>query len=751
MARTLDLRTPLLAVLVACGGTAMPATGPGAGIADTQPREINIEAETIVGSSKYPPAPRQDIVDELHGQKVADPYRWLEDPKDPIAQEWLQANDKLTRTALSELPYRDELAARFKELFYLDYVSAPTKRGKFYFYTRRHKDKEKSIVYWKKGKKGEEKVLLDPNTMSDDGHTSLGGWYPTWDGKKVAYALKVDNADESVLHIRDTVTGEDSKIDVLEGMKYSGASWTPKGDGFYYTYLPTDPSIPVAERPGYAEVKFHKLGTEQKTDELVFPRTGSPQTFISGGVSRDGRWLLIYVSHGWNATDVYYKDLRKKTKTVELVIDDKLPIREKAKLEAEKRGFQVLTYGRDAKYSVEVWKNQFYVMTNDGAPKYHVYKVNPKRADRDKWKEIVPEGDTPITSVDVVGKHLVLHYIRDASTEIEIRKLNGKAFRKVELPGIGSAGLGGEPDDDEAYFSYSSFTQPSQIFKTSIKKGKPVLWAEVKIPVDTSDVRVKQVWYDSKDGTKIPMFIVHKKDIKIDGSNPTLLYGYGGFNVSMRPRFSTAAVTWLEHGGIYAVANLRGGGEFGEDWHKDGMLLNKQNVFDDFIGAAEYLIRESYTNPDKLAVWGGSNGGLLVGAVMTQRPELYRAVVCAVPLLDMVRYHLFGSGKTWIPEYGSAEDAAQFKVLYGYSPYHRVKEGTVYPSLLMMAADADDRVDPMHARKFTAAVQWAAKGDRPHLIRVETNSGHGGADLIKQNVEKYADQFAFLFWQLGVK
>jgi prolyl oligopeptidase len=749
----IDLQTFGLALVLGCGGASAPAAAPpGDPPADTQPREIVVEPETIVGQSRYPSAPRQDVVDDIHGVSVADPYRWLEDPSSEETKRWLAANDALTRNKLAALPQRAALVDRFRELFYIDAISAPMKRGKRYFYTRRHKQKEKSIVYWKQGENGTEQVLLDPNAMSADGHISLGGWSVTLDGTKVAYKLKANNADEATMYVRDVATGQDSAVDVIEGARYAGASWTPKGDGFYYTWLTTDPNVPVDERPGYQEVRFHRLGADPKADEVIFPRSGSPQVWLGAGVSRDGRWLVLSASHGWNANDVYVKDLRKKPKPrADVAIDPALPVRERMKQEAEARGFDVLIYGRDATFDVDVWKDRFYIHTNDGAPKYRVYKVDPRRANRDQWVEIVPEGDTPIESASVVGNHLVLHYLRNAYTDIEVRKLDGKLVRKIELPGIGSAGLGGDPDLDEAYYSFSSFTQPGQIYKTSIKRGASSLWAQIEIPADTSNVAVTQTWFASKDGTKVPMFVVHRKDVKLDGTNPTLLFGYGGFNVSMEPGFSSTAVVWLEHGGVYAVANLRGGGEFGEDWHRAGMLANKQNVFDDFAAAAEHLIREGYTSADKLAITGGSNGGLLVGAAMTQRPELYRAVVCGVPLLDMVRYHLFGSGRTWIPEYGTAEDPEQFKVLHAYSPYHHVKQGVEYPALLMMAADADDRVDPMHARKFTAAVQWAAKGDRPHWIRVETNSGHGGADLVKQAVDKYADQYAWLMWQLGME
>ncbi|RMH38995.1 MAG: S9 family peptidase [Deltaproteobacteria bacterium] len=745
----------LCIALAGCGGRAQPPAAPAAPPAAPAtagtPRTIDIPAETIVGAPKYPPAPREDVVDDWHGVPVPDPYRWLEDPNDPRTRSWVDANDALARKTLAALPVRAELVSRLRELLYIDYQSAPVKRGGRYFYTRRHKDREKAIVYVQDRAGAAERALLDPNQWSEDGSVSLGGWYPSYDGTKVAYKRKQNNADESVMYVRDVATGKDSEVDVIEGAKYASASWTPKGDGFYYTYLPTDPNIPVAERPGYQEVRFHRLGTDPSTDEVVFPHTGNPQMWIGADVSRDGRWLVLYASHGWNANDVYIKDLRKRVRRrpTEPATDD-LPPRERIRREAIRRGFLPIVYGQDAKYGVDVWKNKLYIRTDEGAPRYRLFVGDARRPQRAKWKEIVPQADATLSSAQIVGGHLVLHYLRNAYSDVEIRRLDGRLVRKLALPGIGTAGVRGEPDDDEAYYSFTSFNRPVQIFKTSIRRGNPTLWSQVDVPVDTSAMEVEQVWFESKDGTKVPMFLVYKKGIARDGSHPTLLYGYGGFNVSLTPHFSSTAVVWVEHGGIYAVANLRGGGEFGEQWHRAGMLANKQNVFDDFIAAAEHLIREGYTSPDKLAIMGGSNGGLLVGAAMTQRPELFRAVVCAVPLLDMVRYHLFGSGRTWIPEYGSAEDPDQFKVLYAYSPYHHIQQGVAYPALLMMSADADDRVDPMHARKFVAAIQWAATGDRPYLLRVERHAGHGGADLVKANLEKAADQLAFLMWQLGM-
>ena len=537
--------------------------------------------------------------------------------------------------------------------------------------------------------------------------------------------------------------------------KYSGASWAPKNKGFYYTYLPKGDAISVAERPGHARIRYHALGTSQQKDKEIFPRTGSAKTFTAASVSRDGRWLIVAIYHGWAATDVYFKDLRNKTRApkkklpypTEEELADLKAVRANIKTRALAWGFMPLRVGEDASYLVEVWDNKFYVMTDEGAPKYHAFVVGPKKPQRDKWVKIVPESDATLSEMSVLGGKLALSYLRNVTTELEIRTLRGELVRKVKLPGLGSAALRGDPAQDEAYYSYQAFTTLDQIYSYRISDGATSLWDQLKIPVDTRAFKVEQKWYASKDGTKIPMFIISNK--KFDGPQPTVLYGYGGFTVSLTPRFNESAVAWVERGGTWAIANLRGGGEFGEAWHRAGMKTKKQNVFDDYIAAAEYLHQNGYSTPKQLAIYGGSNGGLLVGAAMTQRPELFGAVICAVPLLDMVRYHEFGSGRTWIPEYGSAADETEFRAIYAYSPYHHVKEGTDYPALLMMAADSDDRVDPMHARKFTAAIQWASIGRRPTLMRVEKNAGHGGADMVAKNVERYADQYAFLWSQLG--
>ncbi len=693
------------------------------------PEPVTTNPEPVAPKRAWPATKKDAIVETVYGKQVADPYRWLEDDKNPDVQAWMSAQDAYARGELAKAPGRDALSARLKELFYYDSISAPSHRKGRYFYVRKHADKEKSIVYWKQGEKGEEKVLFDPNAWSTDGTKGLGGWVPSWDGKYVAYAVKENNSDETTTHVIDVATGKDLP-DAIEGTKYGSTSWTPDGKGFYYTWVPPvgtksgGRDVTIAERPGFAEVRFHKLGDDPSKDALVHPATGSAKTFIAGYISKDGHWLVVTISHGWNSSDVYIKDARKKD-----------------------AAFTPIVKGVDALFDVEVWKDQLYITTNDGAPRYRVYKTPATKLDRAAWKEIIPQGDATLQSVNVVGGQLVATYLRNAASEVEVRSLEGTLVRKVALPALGTTGgIGGLPDEDTGYISFTSFTEPNIIYKTSIKTGKVDEWARIKLPVDTTQFETQQVFYPSKDGTKISMFIMAKKGTPRDGTAPTILYGYGGFNVNMTPSFSSSRAVWLERGGVYAIPNLRGGGEYGEEWHRTGMLLNKQNVFDDFIGAAEYLIKEKWTSSEHLAISGGSNGGLLTGATVTQRPELFKAVIIAVPLLDMLRFHLSGSGKTWVPEYGSAEDPEQFAAIWAYSPYRRaVDEGPrAYPAILFDSADHDDRVDPMHARKLAAQLQAAQTANAPVLLRIEKNSGHGGADMVKQQVERVTDQLAWL-------
>lgn len=687
--------------------------------------------EPVVKLPALPATRAEAIVDTLHGVEVKDPYRWLEDAKSPEVQAWMQGQDAAARAVLAGLPGRDALAKRFRELYYVDSVSAPVRRGQRFFYRRTHADKEKAIIYWREGDAGEEHLLLDPNGWSNDGTVSLGTWVPSWDGTKVAFAKRANNSDEATLHVLDVSSGKVSETDVIPGAKYASPSWTPDAKGFYYEYLPTDSSIPVDARPGYTEARFHALGTDPKADPVVHPRTGDPSTFLGVQLSRDGRYLFVYVQRGWNENDLFWKDLK----------------------DPKQKAFSQLVKGKDATYGIVDGLGKYFIVTDEGAPRKRVFRFDPAKPDRKAWAEVVPEdkGGGTLEDVSIVGGRLALTYLKNAASELVLTGLDGKGAAVLALPGLGSThGATGNPEDDDFYFHFSSFTQPGQVWKASAKAGTSSLWASVKLPVDTSKFTTEQVFYESKDGTRVPMFLIHAKETVANGQVPTVLYGYGGFDVSLTPDFRSSIIPWLEAGGLYAIANLRGGGEFGKAWHDAGKGAKKQNVFDDFAAAAEWLGRSGWTNARQIGISGGSNGGLLVGAAMTQRPELYGAVACAVPLLDMVRYHLFGSGRTWIPEYGSAENPEQFKTLHAYSPYHHVDAGKAYPALLMLAADADDRVDPMHARKFVAAVQ-AAGGEAPALLRIEAHAGHGGADQVAKAIEQSADTYAFFMSRLGAK
>jgi prolyl oligopeptidase len=678
-----------------------------------------------------PEAPAAETAETLHGTEVKDPWRWLEPEQEGRVQAWMQAEDTHARAVLSRLPSRERLAVRLKSLLDVDAVSAPVQAGGRLFWMRQQVGKDKAVLYWKDGEAGAEKVLLDPNTWGDGKTTSLGRWVPSHDGRKLVYQEKPNAADEATLKVVEVDTGATLQ-DVIPGAKYADPSWTPDGQGFYYEWIPPLGTVPVDQRPGFTELRLHVLGQLPEKDAVVHPATKNPSTFLGGGVSRDGRWLFVSVMRGWNENDLYVKDLSAK----------------------KNKGFATLALGKGARYEVDVFKDRFYVFTTEGAPRGRVFAVDPKKLARKDWKEVVPEDADGATldDVSVVGGALALSYLQDAASRLRLVKLDGKPIREVALPTVGtSSSLVGEPDQDVAYFQFTSFTTPKQVYRTEVSTGVTSLWAKVQVPVDTDAFTVEQVQYASKDATKVPMFLVRRKDLPKDGNQPVLLYGYGGFNVSLTPMFNGKIFPWLEAGGIYAVANLRGGGEYGEAWHQAGRGANKQNVFDDFIAAGDHLVSAGWTKPGRIAINGGSNGGLLMGAATTQRPDLWGAVVCAVPLLDMVRYHQFGSGRTWIPEYGSSEDPEQFKTLYGYSPYHRLVAGTAYPPFLMMSSDHDDRVDPLHARKFVAALRAADTTPGDTLLRIEANAGHGGSDQVAKAIEASADMYAFLMARLGLE
>ena len=675
----------------------------------------------------YPATRRSDTAEVLHGTRVPDPYQWLEDEKSPDVQAWMKEQDSFARKFLAGLPGRDAIARRLSELLYVDELGAPRHRGARYFYSRRFATKEKAIVYVKDGRRGKERVLLDPNSWTKDGSDALGGWWPSWDGKLVAYTVHHNNSDEAVMYLLDVATQKRSAVDVIEGAKYAAASWTPKSDGFYYTWLPVDPTIPVAERPGWQTIKFHRIGQNPSSDRVVVDKLGDPTTFQNAQLSMDGHWLVRTVEHGWARNDVFFRDARRPDAP-----------------------WTPLSVGNDALYDVAVFRDRIYVTTNEGAPHSRIFAVDPAHPQRDAWSEIVPErSDATLDSTVVVGGKLALVYLKDAVSHLEIHGVDGKLVREVPLPDVGTAhNLVGREDEDEAYFDFRSYTHPPEIFRTSVARGGTQLYSRVKLPVDPSPYATEQIFATSKDGTRVPIFVVHRKDAPRDGSAPALLYAYGGFNISITPSFKGIIYPWLERGGVYAEAVLRGGGEYGEEWHRAGMLQNKQHVFDDFIAASEELMRRGFTRPQRLVIRGGSNGGLLVGAAETQRPDLFAVVLCHVPLIDMLRYQLYGSGKTWIPEYGSADNPEQFKYLLAWSPLQQVRDGVRYPATLILSADADDRVDPMHARKFAAALQHASSGG-PVLLRIEQHSGHGGADLIRATIEKTADEFAFALSQIA--
>jgi len=684
----------------------------------------------------YPPSRTVDASDIHFGVKAADPYRWLEDGKSPEVQAWLAAQNKLARSYLDALPGRAALAKRFSELFHIDTISAPGRAGDRYFYMRQNAKQEKGVLYWRSAldPNAPEHVLIDPNPFIATNNASLGAAAPSLDGKLLAYSLKPNNADEATLYVKNVESGQDLPGEVIEGAKYAEASWLPDGSGFVYTYLPPGDPDHLSDRPGLAVVRYHKLGTDPKRDVVIHEKTGDPTKFIGADVSRDGKWIFFEQANGGNRNDLYYQALSGQP-TSDLA-DHWKPI----------------VVGKDFAYSLEAWKGQAYILTNEDAPHYRVFKAAMDDLRRSNWREIIPESPTLVISdVSVVGDRLVLQGTENIMSHISILDLDGKLIRELKLPGIGTAGAGGEPDHPELFYDFENFTQPPEIFETTVNDEAQTLWAKINFPVDPSPYVVEQKFFASKDGTKVPMFIVHRKDILLDGSTPFMLYGYGGFDISMLPGFRAGYYPWLEAGGGFAIANLRGGGEFGEQWHKDGMLLKKQNVFDDCIAAAECLINEGYTKPDRLAVRGGSNGGLLVGAVITQRPDLFRVGVCEAPLLDMIRFPLYGGGKTWIPEYGSPDDPDQFQALYNYSPYHHVKPGTAYPAMLFCTPQNDDRVAPMHAFKMTAELQAATSSPNPILLRLETQSGHGGGDQVSKSIEYGTDIWSFMIHELGAK
>jgi len=675
----------------------------------------------------YPPTPTSDTTETLHGETIADPYRWLEDGESAATREWTEAQNALTRSYLDAVPARGDLHRRLDQLLAIGAISVPTPARGRYFYQRRDGRQNQPVLYVRHGVHGEDRAVIDPNALDPGGTIALDWYYPSDDGRLLAYGLSENGSEQSVLQVLDV----DSGVILGERIPRTRAAdlaWLPDGTGFYYTRYPAPGEAPEGEEHYHRAIYFHGLGSDPAVDPLVF-KPVEKEHWPSVGISPDGRWLVIGVARTFDQTDLYLQDLRSGTPPVAVAKD------------------------LAASFEGEVAHGRLFMRTNLDAPTYRLYVVNPERPDRAGWREIVaPRSDAVLEGVRVTADRLALSYLERASSRLRLTDHEGRNGREVLLPTLGSLfGAGAERDGGELFYGFSSYTVPPGVYRIDLETGAEELWRRVEADVDPSRFEVSQVAVPSKDGTEISMFLVHRAGLKRDGNNPVYLTGYGGFNISMTPAFSRSLLLWLERGGVVAIPNIRGGGEYGEDWHQQGMLGRKQNSFDDFIAAAEWLIENRYTTPARLAAAGGSNGGLLMGAMLTQRPELFRAVVVQVPLLDMLRYHRFLIARLWIPEYGSAEDPAQFPWLRAYSPYHHVRDGVAYPAVLLATAESDTRVDPMHARKMAARLQAATSSARPILLRLESRAGHGAGKPLNKVLEELTDTWAFVFSEVGVE
>jgi len=675
---------------------------------------------------KYPETRRVEHVDIYHGTKVADPYRWLEDDVRESAEvaDWVEQQNKVAFGYLESIPERERIEKRIHQLWDYEKFGTPFRAGDRFFYYHNSGLQNQSVLYTLKSLDGTPQILFDPNTWSKDGTVALAGTRFSDDGKYVAYGIQDAGSDWRTWRVMEVESGK-KLDDELKWVKFSSPTWKKDGSGFYYGAFdePADDqqfqSLNLNQK-----LYFHKLGTPQSEDELIYERPDQPEWGFDPRVTEDGRYLVITV---WKGTDDKYRVLY-----VDLENSNSTPVE--------------LINNFDNEYSLIGNEGSvFYFKTDLNAPMKKVIAIDFSQPERANWKTIVPEDENVLTGVSFVGDRFLCKYLKDAKTQVKQFTMLGKLEREINFPGLGSAfGFGGKRDYQETFYSFSSFATPSSIYRYDIATGKSTLYKQSQVQFNPADYEVQQVFFTSKDGTKVPMFIAHKKGIELNGNNPTLLYGYGGFNIPLSPSFSISRLAWMEMGGVYVQANLRGGGEYGEKWHRAGTKLNKQNVFDDFISAAEWLIEKKYTSSKKLAIQGGSNGGLLVGACMTQRPDLFAACLPAVGVMDMLRFHKFTAGRFWVDDYGSADNADEFAALYKYSPYHNLKPGTAYPATMVTTADTDDRVVPGHSFKFAARLQKCHVGDNPVLIRIETKAGHGSGKPTSKIIEELADVWAFL-------
>jgi prolyl oligopeptidase len=682
---------------------------------------------TLMSQNKmqYPTTKKGQVTDTYFDTKVADPYRWLEDDRSEETGSWVKEQNRLTYDYLSKIPYRDALKSRLEKLWNYEKISAPFKEGNFTYYYKNNGLQNQSVLY-RKDAKGEESVFLDPNTFSKDGTSSLGGVNFSEDGSKVAYSISEGGSDWRKVIVMDAVT---KKIlePTLEDIKFSGVSW--KGnDGFYYSSYDKPDGSELSAKTDQHKLYYHKVGTRQKDDKVIFG-LDQKRRYVGGYVTEDNHYLVITASTSTYGNELYIQDLTKPNSPIVTIVDN---------------------FNSDNSI-IDNQGSKLFITTDLNAPNTRVVTVDVSNPKPENWKDLIPETEN-VLNVSTGSGYLFANYMIDAVSAIKQYDYSGKLVRNIQLPGIGTAGgFGGKKTEKVLYYSFTNYTTPGSTYSFDPKSGDSKVYQTPKIDFNSNDYESKQVFYTSKDGTKIPMIITHKKGLKLDGKNPTILYGYGGFNVSLTPSFSISNAVWMENGGIYAVANLRGGGEYGKKWHVAGTKMQKQNVFNDFIAAAEYLIAEKYTSSDFLAIRGGSNGGLLVGATMTQRPDLMKVALPAVGVMDMLRYHTFTAGAGWAYDYGTAEDSKEmFEYIKGYSPVHNVKPNTKYPATMVTTGDHDDRVVPAHSFKFAAELQEKQAGDNPTLIRIDINAGHGAGKSVAASIQESVDIMAFTLYNMGI-
>lgn len=680
---------------------------------------------------KYPQTEKTNHVDIYHGVAVPDPYRWLEDLESPKVKAWIEAQNKITFGFLESIPERQIIKNRMTQLWNYERYGVPYKKGTRYFFSRNDGLQNQNVIYTVEKLDGAPRILIDPNVFSKDGRVALSGLSITEDGKLAAYGISTAGSDWQEWRVRNVETGEDLS-DKIEWVKFSSAAWTKDGKGFFYSrFDKPEPGAKLTQVNYYHKLYYHRVGSPQEEDKLIYHRPDQKEWNFYPETTDDGRFLIISSSQGTSPKRrIFYLDLTDPNAQVQPLLTD-----------------------FDAAYDfIDNDGNVFWFRTDLNAPRGRVIAIDITKPQRENWREIIPQANETMTGVSVVGNRFIVTYLKDARSQVKVFTLDGKFEYEVELPGIGSvSGFSGKRDDPETFFMFTGFTTPGTIYKLNVATREVAVFKKPKLLFNPEDYETIQVFYNSKDGTRVPMFITYKKGMKLNGKNPTLLYGYGGFNISITPSFSVPNLVWMEMGGIYAVANIRGGGEYGEEWHQAGTKLKKQNVFDDFIAAAEYLVANKYTNPKRLAIAGGSNGGLLVGAVLNQRPDLFGAALPAVGVMDMLRFHKFTIGWAWVSDYGSPDNPEEFKAIYAYSPYHNIKPGAKYPATLITTADHDDRVVPSHSFKYAAALQSAQAGKAPILIRIETRAGHGAGKPTSLLIEESSDRLAFLVHTFKMK